>query len=131
MKTTPEQATCTEARARVLAEAAKLIDEAFVWSETTEAPTLTQIETLVLELRRHFGQVLAESLIATQAAAVPVDLPPCPRCGQPMQPKGAKAKTVVSQVGDLALERAHFYCPSCERGLFPPRRPTRRRRPTL
>jgi hypothetical protein len=96
------------------------------WTDQTERPNLTQIETIVLELRRQFGQGLAEHAIAAQARAQPVAAPCCPHCGQLMQPKGRKDKTVVSPVGDLHLDRAYYYCPTCEDGLFPPRRPTRR-----
>lgn len=113
--------TRAEQKAHLLAEAEKLIEQALAWTDTTERPNLTQIETLVLQLRRHFGQVLAENMIAAQAASQPVEAPPCAQCGKPMQSKGHKAKTVVSQVGELHLDRTHYYCPTCAGGLFPPR----------
>ena len=113
--------TRAEQKARLLAEAEKVIDQALEWTDTTERPNLTQIETIVLELRRQFGKALAENMIAAQATAQPVEAPRCPQCGHAMQSKGRKDKTVVSQVGDLQLDRTHYYCPTCERGLFPPR----------
>ena len=131
VKTTKRKPTRAERKAEMLAEAERLIDHLLDWTDQTERPNLTQIETLVLDLRRQFGKTLAENAIAAQATAQPVAAPPCPQCGQPMQPKGRKAKTVVSQVGDLHLERAHYYCPACEGGLFPPRRSTRRRQRPL
>ncbi len=131
MKAAKKRLSRAEQKARLLAEAEQLIEEALDWTETTERPNLTQIETLVLELRRQFGKALAENMIAAQATAQPVEAPRCPQCGQAMQSKGDKDKTVVSQVGDLRLERTHYYCPACEDGLFPPRRPTRRGPRTL
>lgn len=113
--------TRAQRKEQMLAEAAQLIEQLLDWTEQTERPNLTQIETLVLELRRQFGKTLAEDAIAAQATAQPAAAPACPQCGQPMQPKGRKGKTVVSQVGDLHLERTHYYCPTCEGGLFPPR----------
>lgn len=127
MKAAKKKLTRAEQKAHLLAEAEKLIDQALDWTDATARPNLTQIETIVLELRRQFGTSLAENMIAAQAAAQPVEAPPCPHCGQPMQPKGRKDKTVVSQVGDVHLERTHYYCPACEGGLFPPRPATRRR----
>ncbi len=131
MKNTKRKLTRAERKAEMLAEAERLIDQMLDWTDTTERPNLTQIETIVLELRRQFGKSLAENAIAAQATVQPVAAPPCPQCGQAMQSKGRKDKTVVSQVGDLQLDRAHYYCPACEGGLFPPRRPTRRRQRAL
>ena len=121
MQTSEKKLTRAEQKAHLLAEAEKLIEQALEWTDTTERPNLTQIETMVLQLRRQFGQALAENMIATQATTQPVEAPPCPDCGKPMQSKGRKAKTVVSQVGELHLNRTYYHCPSCAGGLFPPR----------
>ncbi len=121
MKAAKKKLTRAEQKARLLAEAEKVIDQALDWTDMTERPNLTQIETIVLELRRQFGKALAENMVGAQATAEPVAAPLCPQCDQPMPPKGRKDKTVVSHVGDLELERTHYYCPTCERGLFPPR----------
>lgn len=120
MKPPKKKLTRTQQKEKMLADAERLIEQMLDWTEQTERPNLTQIETIVLELRRQFGKTLAENAIAAQATVQPVAAPPCPQCGQPMQSKGAKAKTAVAQVGDLQFERTHYYCPHCERGLFPP-----------
>ncbi len=110
-----------EMKAALLAKAEAQIDELLQWTEDTPHPNLTQIEDIVLKLRQEFGQALAEVTIQAQGTAQPVALPICPQCGQTMQPKGNKAKTVVSRVGALPLARQHYYCPRCQHGLFPPR----------
>ncbi len=120
MKASQKKLTRAQQKEQLLAEAERLIDQMLDWTEQTERPNLTQIETIVLELRRQFGKTLAEQAIAAQANTQPVAAPRCPQCNQPMQSKGGKAKTVVAQVGDLQFARTHYYCPHCERGVFPP-----------
>lgn len=120
MKPAKKKLTRAQQKEKLLANAEHLIDQMLDWTEQTERPNLTQIETIVLELRRQFGKTLAENALVAQATSQPVAAPPCPECGTPMQSKGGKAKMVVSQVGDLQLDRTHYYCPACEQGLFPP-----------
>jgi hypothetical protein len=120
MKPSAKKLSRTQQKEKMLAEAERLIEQILNWTEQTERPNLTQIETIVLELRRQFGKTLAENAIAAQATAHPIAVPACPECGEPMQSKGGKAKTVVAQVGNLQLDRMHYYCPTGERGLFPP-----------
>ena len=112
--------TRAEKKAALMQRAEALIEQMLEWTETTAQPNLTQIEDIALDLRQQFGQALSESAIASQENVAPLHLPPCPQCGKPMRPKGAKDKTVVARVGALKLERSYFYCPACEQGLFPP-----------
>lgn len=120
MKPPKKKLSRAQQKEQMLAEAERLIEQMLDWTEQTTRPNLTQIETIVLELRHQFGKTLAENTIAAQATAQPVAAPLCPQCDKPMQSKGGKDKTVVSQVGDLHLARTHYYCPACEGGLFPP-----------
>jgi DNA repair exonuclease SbcCD ATPase subunit len=117
----PKQLTRAEKKAALMQRAEALIEQLLDWTETTSQPNLTQIEDVALDLRQQFGQALSESAIVSQENVEPVNLPACPACGKPMRPKGRKDKTVVARVGELKLERSHFYCPDCEQGLFPPR----------
>jgi len=117
----PQKLTRAEKKAALMSRVEVLVDQMLDWEEVTPQPNLTQIEDQALSLRQRFGQVLTESVIAGQANVAPVHLPLCPQCGKPMRPKGTKHKTVQARVGTLDLERSHFYCPACTRGVFPPR----------
>ncbi len=117
----PKKLTRAEKKAALAKRADALIEQMLDWTESASKPNLTQIEDMALDLRQQFGQALTESAIESQESTEPVTLPTCPHCGQPMRPKGGKAKTVVARVGELHLDRSYYYCPACERGVFPPR----------
>jgi hypothetical protein len=117
----PKPLSRAEKKAALMHRAEALIEELLDWTEQTAHPNLTQIEDIALELRQQFGHALSETALASQENVAPVKLPACPDCGKPMRPKGTKDKTVLARVGELKLERSHFYCPQCEQGLFPPR----------
>jgi hypothetical protein len=123
------KATREQKRARLLAAAEAAIDELLAWDETNQAPNLRQIEEEVLKLREGFGQELALTVLAGQEAVQPAAGVKCAQCGQEMRYKGQKPTELESWVVNGALERGYYYCPSCKRGLFPPGRTTRARRP--
>jgi hypothetical protein len=107
-------------RARLLAKAEQLIEEYLVWEESHPRPDLTQIEDIALKLRKELGKEIAQMALEDQVARTPVPGPNCPQCGQEMHYKGEKGNQVESRVGELALERGYYYCPTCQAGLFPP-----------
>jgi hypothetical protein len=111
----------SEVRAELLKKAELLIDELLDWTDETKAPDLTQIEDIVLKLRKQMGEQMALSVIDEQAALRPSPGPKCPNCQREMHYKDVKANTVESRVGALALERGYYYCQTCQTGLFPPR----------
>ena len=113
--------TCREKmKGRLMIQAEELIDELLDWNDETTEPNLTQIEGVVLDIRRRFGEQMAVEVIERQANKLPVPGPRCPQCQREMEYKGQKEKAVESWVGRLRVERGHYYCPRCRRGLFPP-----------
>lgn len=121
MEPKPPKPTRAEIKAQLLVKAEATIEELLSWTEGTPEPNLTQIEEVVLRLRREFGQALTQTVIDAQANAAPVQIPRCPQCGQAMHPKGRKSKQLTTRTGAQALNRHYYYCAHCERGLFPPR----------
>jgi hypothetical protein len=102
------RATTDEAIAKVLAER-KLPAEA----------TLADIERVALEAGRVIEQAIAEAL-AQESAAAWAAWPNCPQCGQRMKNKGKRRRRIVTEAGDVDVERAYYSCASCHRGIFPP-----------
>lgn len=112
--------TREKARKRLEAKAKALIDELLTWDEETAEPTLTEIEKVVLQLRKELGQEMAEVLVAMQERNRLVPGPECPRCRGEMRYKGQKRTDVESRLGALKAERGYYHCPGCGEGIFPP-----------
>ena len=74
-------------RAELLAAAEEVIDDLLEWHERSEAPTLTEIEDAVLDLRKRLGERMERAVIADQEAVHPVLGPACPTCGREMHYK--------------------------------------------
>ena len=111
----------TEVKAELLKQAEALIDELLDWNDQTKAPDFTQIEDVVLKLRKQLGEQMALAVIETQDSQRPSPGPQCATCQREMHYKDVKGNTVDSRVGTLRLARGYYYCPTCRTGLFPPR----------
>ena len=116
--------TRTELKTELMTHAEMLIDELLDWTADTPVPTLTQIEEVILELRKRLSEQMGLVVIRAQDATRPVPGPRCPTCQHEMHYKDMKDNTVESRVGSLALERGYYYCQTCRAGLFPPRSAT-------
>jgi hypothetical protein len=116
--------TRKQKEALLLAEAQSVIDEFLNWEENTDKPNLTQIEDIVLRLRERLGQRMADVAIGDQDAKQPAAAPTCATCGATLRYKGQKGTEVASRIGEIDLERGHYYCARCHSGLFPPGPPT-------
>jgi uncharacterized protein with PIN domain len=112
--------TRAELKEALMRQAESAIDELLEFGEQTAEPTLTQIEDVVLKLRKQMSEQMALTLIQAQANTRPMPGPRCPTCQREMHYKAMKGDTVESRVGVLPLERGYYYCETCRRGLFPP-----------
>lgn len=115
MKTSQEQL-----KAAYMEEAEKLYDELMTWNAENEAPNMTEIEEIVMKLRKRYGEQIAQSVILNQEERQPAERVYCPQCREEMSSKGMKENFVETRIGRLKIEREHYYCPQCEQGIFPP-----------
>lgn len=97
----------------------KLIDEALDWYEENESPTMGDIEHEILKIRKEFGEEVARLLVQGQETAQPEGAQYCSNCFQPLENKGLKKKTIDSMIGQIQLNRTHYYCSACKSGHFP------------
>jgi hypothetical protein len=115
--------TRQQKKADLMNKAEQLIDQLLDWETQTERPNLTQIEDIVLKLRKELGQAMAESVLEEQAERTPVPGPACPQCGKEMHYKGPRKKRVESRAGGLQVERGYYVCRACGETIFPPGSP--------
>lgn len=107
-------------KAAFMTKTEELFDELMDWDEQIQEPDLTQIEEKVLELRKRFGEQIAQQVILNQEERQPVARVICQGCGGEMVPKGMKGNQIESRIGNLKIVRGYYYCPQCKQGLFPP-----------
>ena len=110
--------TRKQKEAELLSEAQSVIEEFLDWEEQTAKPNLTQIEDIVLRLRERLGQRMAAVAIDDQDAKQPVEAPACSDLWRAAALQGQKDTEVASRIGEIDLERGHYYCARAS-GLFP------------
>lgn len=110
-----------EVEQEIRVKAEKLIAETLANLDQIGKPTLTDIEGEILKMRQALSEEMARLIIQAQEDVHPEGGVVCHQCGQRMQDKGEKEKTVDSLIGQVHLERSYYYCPTCREGLFPPR----------
>jgi hypothetical protein len=108
-----------ELRARLVAEAEAAIDQMLAAAVPPGKESLADIERSARTAGQRFEQAIAAELAGAGAAELPA-WPNCPQCGQKLKNKGKRKRRVVTESGEVEVERAYYYCSSCRQGLFPP-----------
>jgi uncharacterized protein with PIN domain len=109
--------TPEELKARLLAEAEAIIEEIVGQDEASQPRTLNEIEQAALKA----GQQVKASVLAGLVGNVP-HVPAgdtCPQCGGKLKAKGKRPKWVLTQAGEVQVERDYYYCEQCKTGFFP------------
>lgn len=110
-----------ERKANLMGMAEAEVEKVLDWMEARDRPELSEIEEMVLSIRKRIGEGMAKEVIENQEAVRPVPCPSCPKCKKEMHYKGMKEKEITSMIGEMKLMRGYYYCDHCESGLFPPR----------
>lgn len=113
--------TDDELKAQMKAKAEAAIEQLFAEKKGPDEIKLSDIEQAVQQTSEAIKAELTAGLVeqvSGEAADVPG--PVCPECGQEMHYKGHKAKQVVTETGEVTVNRAYYYCETCRSGFFPP-----------
>lgn len=110
----------TDLKARLQAATDAAIAKVLAERTLPAEATLADIERVALEAGHAIEQAIAEALTQESAANLPA-WPNCPQCGQKMKYKGRRTRRVVTEAGEVQVERAYYHCATCQQGFFPPR----------
>ncbi len=108
-----------EIKGELLAKYEALLEEMLSQGEARAGLTMTEIEDRALRTRAEVGEQVTAALVETQSEPS-IPGPRCPKCGQEMRYKGRKHRYLRTRSGEVELERAYYYCPTCRQGHFPP-----------
>lgn len=114
------QSNDQDIKARLMKEAEALIDKLLAEKKPSSDILLSDIERAAIETGQGLQQAVAAELAGTRYPHEG-DSPPCPSCGEQMRFKGYRKRWVETAAGRVKVERAYFYCQTCNEGLFPPR----------
>jgi len=114
-----ERKNAEEGKAEFLRAAEEMYEELHAWREKHLDASFDEIGDQITPQRRKLVSKLLEQLAVR--ADERIEAPECEQCGEGMRYRGTPERDVSHREGDVGLERAYYYCDSCERGLFPPR----------
>jgi DNA-directed RNA polymerase subunit RPC12/RpoP len=106
-------------KAQMMAEAEEVIDNLLAGVGAKQDVMLSDIEQLVRVAGQRVMECFTQALVEAEAEVEGIVT--CPDCGQRMRYKGRKARDLVTETGEVSLQRGYYYCPGCQQGLFPPR----------
>ena len=102
-------------------QAAKMREELSAWNKAHPDATLDEIVAWVTPRRRELMGQLVEEMATAECEAAEEEVL-CPDCGKPVDFRAWRERQVIHFEGDSTLKRRYYYCPRCERGVFPPGR---------
>lgn len=107
-------------KARLMSEFEATIAKMLAERPASDQITLSDMERLVSQAGREIQARVLQRLIDAEQPKEATERPLCGRCQQPMVYKGQQRRRVVTEVGEVEMERAYYYCATCREGLFPP-----------
>ena len=109
--------TREELKAHLLAQAEATINEIIGQYDDEHPKTLSEIEQAVIEAGQEIKAAMLKGMV--EANPRPARAVVCEACGKKMQHKGTRQKWVMTQVGEVQIEREYYYCERCGTGFFP------------
>jgi uncharacterized protein with PIN domain len=108
-----------ELKTRLMAEAEAAMDDLLARKPEAAEIKLRDIEQLAIGSSQDFREAVLEQLVKDSQDEA-LEVMNCPQCGQRMHDKGQRAKTLITEAGEVRVERTYYYCAACKHGVFPP-----------
>ena len=108
-----------ELAARLEAAAKAAIAKVLAERKRPAEASLADIEQAALAAGAEIQQAIAAELAQASATALPA-WPDCPACGKKMKSKGKRRRRIVTEAGEIEVERLYYHCGACGQGFFPP-----------
>ena len=109
-----------ELKAQLMAAAEQAIEAMLAKKTEPEQIHLSEIERLALEARGTIGKALVEGLVQESGTTRREAERRCPDCGEGMVHRGRRSRRVVTEAGEVRVERDYYCCARCGQHLFPP-----------
>ena len=100
--------------------AAELYDEMHRWRAEHPEASLDEIIQQAALRRRQLMALWVEQLACQHGTGEAAAGLRCEKCGGPLVYKGRSRRQVEHIEAEIGLNRAYWYCPHCEGGVFPP-----------
>jgi uncharacterized protein with PIN domain len=80
--------------------------------------SLRDIEQMAIRAGQGFREQVLHYLAEEESQAR--EEPVCETCGRRMKSRGRRKRDVVTEAGEMILERRYYVCPRCGKKAFPP-----------
>jgi uncharacterized protein with PIN domain len=105
-------------KAELMQEIEVLVEKMLSEKPDANEIDLREIEQAAVKTGEQIKQLLAQHLLEEERD--PPEQVNCPQCGKRLGIKDYRSREVVSEAGEVKLNRAYYYCEDCKQGIFPP-----------
>jgi uncharacterized protein with PIN domain len=81
--------------------------------------SLQELERIAIQAGQGFEERVLAYLAQDEGQAE--EEPVCAECGRRMRSRGRRKKQLVTEAGEIQIERGYYVCPQCGQKAFPPR----------
>lgn len=107
-------------KACLMTELETIVEQLVAQQPASDQITLSDMEELVKAAGSTIETQMMQALVEAHETERPNQRPVCPECQQPMRNKGKQQRKVVTEVGEIEVQRTYYHCEQCGVGIFPP-----------
>jgi uncharacterized protein with PIN domain len=105
-------------REQLKKQADEVIERVLAGRKPAGENSLRDIEKLAIGAGQSFEEKVLAYLAQEESQAK--EEPVCEECGQRMRSRGKRKRAIVTEAGEVSIERRYYVCPKCGKRVFPP-----------